>query len=119
MIGLPSFEKRHQKVVSRPAFLGRMAGAIALSSGVVLLGLALGMSGYIFFENMDSVDAFANAAMILSGMGPLQPLNTSSGKIFAGCYALFSGLLLVAATAVILAPVFHRVLHRFHVDDEI
>jgi hypothetical protein len=65
---------------------------------------------------MSFVDAFVNAAMILSGMGPLGELKTTGGKIFAGCYAILSGLIIVIATGVVLAPIFHRVLHRFHVE---
>jgi hypothetical protein len=80
----------------------------------VSVGLVIGITGYMFFENMNLIDAYANAAMILSGMGPLQPLNTNGGKIFAGTYALFSGLLIITATAFVIAPVFHRILHHFH-----
>jgi len=64
------------------------------------------------------VDAFANAAMILSGMGPLEPLKSTAGKMFAGLYALYSGLVLVLASGVVLAPIVHRMLHRFHLQDE-
>jgi hypothetical protein len=67
---------------------------------------------------MGWVDAFANAAMILSGMGPLSPPQTTGGKLFAGLYALYSGLALIVATGIILAPVVHRLLHRFHVESE-
>ncbi len=76
------------------------------------------MLGYHYFEAMDWIDAFANAAMILSGMGPLEPLKTAGGKLFAGCYALYSGLALIAATGVLFGPIVHRVLHRFHMELE-
>jgi len=76
------------------------------------------MIGYRSCEGMEWIDAFANASMILSGMGPLEPLKTWGGKLFAGCYALYSGLALIVATGVILAPVLHRVLHNFHVATE-
>ena len=89
--------------------------AAALLIAVSLVG---GMCGYRYFEGMTWVDAFANASMILSGMGPLTPLNTEAGKIFAGSYALYSGLVLILATGVIVAPLFHRVLHRFHLEAE-
>jgi hypothetical protein len=75
------------------------------------------MAGDLGFEGMGLVDAFANAAMILSGMGPLTPLQTDGGKIFAGLYAIASGLLIFGVAGLVLAPVFHRLLHRFHVDD--
>jgi hypothetical protein len=76
------------------------------------------MWGYHQFEGETWLDAFAEAAMILSGMGPLSPLHTPEGKIFAGCYALYSGLVLVFASSLILAPVLHRFLHSMHVDDD-
>ena len=65
---------------------------------------------------MSFADAFVNAAMILSGMGPMGELQTTAGKIFAGSYAIFSGLVIVIATGFVLAPIFHRVLHSFHVE---
>jgi len=76
------------------------------------------MLGYRYFEGMAWIDAFANASMILSGMGPLNPLQSWGGKLFAGCYALYSGLALIVATGIILAPVIHRVLHRFHLETQ-
>lgn len=76
------------------------------------------MVGYHFSEKMSWIDAFVNASMILSGMGPLGQLNTEAGKIFAGCYALFSGLAFILITGLIFAPVLHRLFHRFHVDSE-
>ena len=78
--------------------------------------LGIGMAGYHFIENMGWVDAFVNAAMILSGMGPVATLQTDAGKIFAGCYALFSGLMFITVTGIVLAPVAHRALHKFHLE---
>ena len=80
--------------------------------------LFIGMAGYHGFEHLPWVDAFLNASMILSGMGPVNPMTTIGGKIFAGCYALFSGLALVAIVATIAAPIFHRFLHKFHLESE-
>jgi hypothetical protein len=74
------------------------------------------MAGYAGFEGMSLTDAFLNAAMILSGMGPAAVLQTTGGKLFAGFYAIFSGLLLIIATGFVLAPIFHRVLHKFHLE---
>ncbi len=76
------------------------------------------MAGYRHFEGMEWIDAFASASMILSGMGPLTPLQTSGGKLFAGLYALYSGLSLIAATSLILAPIVHRALHHFHLEPD-
>ena len=93
-----------------------MAVCFLLSQALVAFALGIGMAGYHFIENLGWVDAFENAAMILSGMGPVATLQTDAGKIFAGCYALFSGLLLITVTGIVLAPVVHRALHKFHLE---
>ena len=93
-----------------------MARAAGLWMLITAGGLAIGIVGYAHFEGMRFTDAFLNAAMILSGMGPAAELKTQTGKIFAGCYAIFSGLIIVIATGFVLAPIFHRVLHKFHVE---
>ncbi|TMQ35500.1 MAG: hypothetical protein E6K70_01980 [Planctomycetota bacterium] len=93
--------------------LARSGAAAAVLIGISLLG---GMAGYRYFEGMAWIDAFANASMILSGMGPLTPLQTWGGKLFAGCYALYSGLALIVVTGLILAPIVHHVLHKFHME---
>ena len=113
---LTKFEHRSQKVISRHKFAWRMLVAVSLWGALTLLGLIVGMLGYAFFEGMSLVDAYVNAAMILSGMGPLGELKTTGGKIFAGSYAIMSGLFIVIASGFVLAPIFHRVLHRFHVE---
>jgi hypothetical protein len=116
MPGLMDFEHRRHPLLSRRRFVGRMLTAIGLWVGITVVGLVIGMAGYAAFEGMSAADAFVNAAMILSGMGPVGELKTTAGKIFAGCYAIFSGLVIVVATGFVLAPIFHRVLHRFHVE---
>ena len=83
---------------------------------MVTVALGIGMAGYHFFEKMGWVDAFENAAMILSGMGPLTALATANGKLFAGFYALFSGLVFVVVMGIVFAPVVHRFMHRFHLE---
>jgi len=113
---LTRFEHRSQKVISRHKFAYRMLLAIGLWGVMTLVGLTIGMVGYWYFEGMSVADSYVNAAMILSGMGPVGELKTLGGKIFAGTYAIFSGLIIVIATGFVLAPVFHRVLHRFHVE---
>jgi len=92
--------------------------AIGLWMILTIVGLAIGIAGYARFEGMSFVDAYVNAAMILSGMGPLGELKTAAGKVFAGSYAIFSGLVIVIATGFVLAPIFHRILHRFHVESK-
>lgn len=110
------FEHRRQPLLPRRVFYGRLARSIGIGLLIVLVSLAIGMAGYHFLEKMSWLDAFVNAAMILSGMGPLGSLQTSAGKLFAGCYALYSGLALVTTVGVVFAPVFHRFLHKFHLE---
>jgi hypothetical protein len=109
-------QHRHAYALSHRVFARRMLEAIAIWAALATGGLIVGMAGYAYYEQMSAADAFANAAMILSGMGPLGELKTTGGKIFAGCYALFSGLIIIIATSFVLASVFHRVLHRFHLE---
>ena len=112
------FEKRGHPMASRKVFSRRLMRSGLLALATIVVALAIGMTGYMGFEAMGVIDAFANAAMILSGMGPLTPLLTDAGKIFAGLYAIFSGLLIFVVAGLMLAPVFHRILHSFHVDDD-
>ena len=114
--GMMNFEGHRQPVISPQRFAGRMLKAVGLWLALAIVGLAIGMAGYAEFEGMSLADAYVNAAMILSGMGPVGELKTTSGKIFAGSYAIFSGLVIVVATGFVLAPIFHRVLHHFHVE---
>jgi len=90
--------------------------AIGIWIVLTLVGLAIGIAGYSEFEGMSFVDAYVNAAMILSGMGPMGELKTTAGKVFAGSYAILSGLIIIIATGFVLAPIFHRILHRFHIE---
>jgi hypothetical protein len=113
---LTNFEHRREQLISPRRFVGRMLKAIGLWLALTVIGLAIGMVGYAKFEDMSLVDAYVNAAMILSGMGPIGELKTTAGKIFAGSYAILSGLVIAIATGFVLAPIFHRVLHRFHVE---
>ena len=112
------FEQRNEALASPTTFSARLSRNARWAFGVIVASMAVGMAGYMGFEHMGVVDAFANAAMILSGMGPLTPLLTVGGKIFAGLYAIASGLLLFAIAGLILAPVYHRILHHFHVEDQ-
>ncbi len=110
------FERRSHPVITPRRFAGRMVKALGLWLILTGTGLAIGIASYAGFEGMSLVDAYVNAAMILSGMGPLSEIKTTAGKIFAGSYAIFSGLVTVIAAGFVLAPLFHRILHRFHVE---
>ena len=109
-------ERSHRRLPPRGVFLVRMARSGLAALALVVASLVIGMVGYHGFEGMSWIDAFVNAAMILSGMGPIGELHSSGGKIFAGCYALYSGLALITIAAILLAPLVHRFLHRFHIE---
>ena len=114
---LLKFEKRHHKLASSQVFSQRLLRHGFVALGTIIAALAIGMAGYMGFEGMEFADAFVNSAMILSGMGPMGELQFDSTKIFAGLYAIVCGLLLFAVAGLMLVPVFHRILHDFHVDD--
>jgi hypothetical protein len=108
------YETRSHPLLSPQKFLRRMAQHGALAFGVLFGALLLGMVGYAGFEHLGITDAFLNASMILGGMGPVDLPKTEGGKLFAGMYALFSGLVFLAVASIVIAPLAHRLLHRFH-----
>lgn len=97
-------------------FYERVARSGLAAFAAIVVSLFMGMAGYHWTEGMPWIDSFVNAAMILSGMGPVGDLHTVGGKVFAGCYALYSGLALITIAAILLAPVVHRFLHQFHIE---
>lgn len=113
------FEHVTKPVLPRRQFLPRMMRAVLLGLGLIVVSLLIGMAGYLwFFPKLDWADAFVNAAMILSGMGPLAIPETTGAKIFSGCYAIYSGLMLVMSAGVVFAPLVHRFLHKLHADED-
>lgn len=106
------------KLASRNVLLARLSRNGFWGLLVILFALAVGMTGYMYFGHMSFAQAFANAAMILSGMGPLDKLDTSGGLCFEGVYALVSELLFFAVAGLMLSPLFHRILHSFRLEDE-
>ena len=112
------FERHNKHLLPRKEFYRRLAHHAMLGVVVLIGSLAIGMIGYHSFEKMSWVDAFVNAAMILSGMGPVATLQTDAGKIFAGCYAIYSGITLIGILGIIFAPIVHRFLHKFHLEDK-
>jgi hypothetical protein len=111
------FEHRSKPLLPRREFYARLARSAGIGLLVVAVALGIGMVGYRTFEPMSWVDAFVNAAMILSGMGPVSSLQSDNGKIFAGCYALFCGLAFITCLGIVFAPVIHRFLHKFHLEE--
>jgi hypothetical protein len=112
------FEHHSAPLASHAVFVGRLTRNVVLALALIGIALAIGMIGYRLTEGMDWLDAYLNASMLLGGMGEVDALHTSAGKLFAGTYALFCGLLIVIASGVILAPILHRVLHALHVEDD-
>ena len=107
----------HVPLVSSATHRRRMMSAGVVGLGLVGISLAAGIAGYMALEGLGFIDAFLNAAMILSGMGPLHNPQSVAGKVFAGIYALYSGFAVLAIAAVIFAPVIHRIFHRLHIAD--
>jgi hypothetical protein len=112
------YEHRRQPLLPRRAFVSRVIRHAGVSLMLVGATLWLGMAGYHWLEGLGWLDAYLNAAMILGGMGPVAEIHTPWGKAFAGTYALFSGVIFLAIMGLIMAPVVHRALHRFHVVDD-
>ncbi len=112
------FEHRSEPLLTRIAFLARMGRSVAIAVGLVLTAWGLGAVGYHGIEHLPWIDALLNAAMILSGMGPVSELHTTAGKLFASFYALASGFLFLTVAGLLFAPLLHRMIHRFHLEDE-
>lgn len=110
------FETKHHKPITQLQFNLRMVKIALILGSLALLSLACGILGFMYFESYSATDAFLNAAMLLGGMGQINPIVTEGGKIFAGVYSLYCGLFVLASTGVMLAPLVHRMLHKFHAD---
>ncbi|MEO8610483.1 MAG: hypothetical protein ABI690_21480 [Chloroflexota bacterium] len=108
------FEDHSQPLLPRAVFLRRLSRFAAAALLLVIVSWAIGILGYHFFEGFSWIDSLLNAAMILGGMGPVDPLHTNLGKVFASFYALFSGIVFLVAVGVLIAPILHRLLHQFH-----
>jgi hypothetical protein len=112
------FESKREKPLPRHLFIRRMAKCLGLAAVVIAAGVSLGLLGYHFIAGLGWVDAFLEAAMILTGMGPVAKLDTTAAKLFSSFFALFSGLVFLSVVAITVAPVLHRVLHKFHIDED-
>ena len=114
--GAMSLERRHESLLPRPLFVRRLARWSAVAGTVLVGSLAIGVCGYHFLEGLPWIDSLLDASMILGGMGPVDPIKTSAGKLFASFYALYSGLAIISIAGLLLAPVIHRFFHRFHIE---
>jgi hypothetical protein len=112
------YESLKQPLLTRAQFLRRVFGHVSVAIGTAALALFVGMAGYHWLAGLNWVDSLLNASMILGGMGPVDTLTTDGAKIFASFYALFSGLVFISLLGLLLAPFIHRLMHRFHIDEE-
>jgi hypothetical protein len=112
------FEAKGEPLLSRGKFIRRMSRAMGVTLVIVATSVGIGTIGYHYLAGLPWIDALLNAAMILTGMGPVDPLKTPGAKLFASLYALYSGIAFLSMTAVLLAPIIHRAMHKFHLDAE-
>ncbi len=117
-MAIRKFERRHEKLAPMPVFIKRVAVSFGIAFSLISLALIIGVFGYHWLAGLGWIDALLDASMILGGMGPVHELRTDGAKIFASCYALFSGLVFIGIMAIVLAPLVHRMLHRFHADEK-
>ncbi len=110
------FEHKSEQLIPGRRFAGRILRSFGLTACIIGASLLLGVCGYHYFNGLPWIDALLDASMILGGMGPVNPITTTAGKLFASFYALYSGLVLIVTMGILLAPVIHRILHRFHAD---
>ncbi len=112
------FEHKSEQVAPVDHFIRRLLMYVLMSAGIMVVALGMGVCGYHYLGELTWIDALVNASMILAGMGPVDKVTALDGKLFASFYALFSGLVFVISFGMIISPVAHRVLHRFHMDED-
>ena len=112
------YEHHKQPLAKSSIFAKRLALNGIIGLALLILSLGIGMFGYHFLEGLSWIDSLLNASMILGGMGPVAPLQTVAGKIFASFYALYSGVVLLASVGILATPIFHRFMHRFHLAED-
>ncbi len=110
------FEKRTEPLLPRSKFFLRILKFTVIAVGIILLSLLVGIIGYMMTEHLSLTDAYLNAAMLMGGMGPVAVMHTEAGKLFAGSYALYCGFIVLVSVGIFFTPIFHRILHRFHLD---
>lgn len=113
------YESKTQHPLPLASFTRRLLFHLAVAIALLFVSLAFGVIGYSHFEGLTLLDAFLNSAMLLGGMGPVNMPVTSGGKLFAGLYALYAGLVFIVTAALIFTPIVHRVLHKFHWDSKL
>jgi hypothetical protein len=112
------YESKTQRPLARRIFARRLVLHTFIALGLIAISIAIGIAGYMGFEHLSPLDAFLNAAMLLGGMGPVNAPVTDAGKLFAGLFALYAGLVFIVTAALLFTPLLHRLMHRFHWDDK-
>ncbi len=112
-------EKKGSPLISQKEFILRMLKHLIIALLLIMFSLLIGIAGYMSFAGLKLVDALLNASMILAGMGPVDIMISDEAKLFASFFAIYSGLIFLTITAIIISPVVHRILHKFHVEDEL
>jgi hypothetical protein len=112
------YESKKDKPIARPRFAQRLLVHFSIAIGIIAVSVGIGMTGYICIEHFTPIDAFLNTAMLLGGMGPVNAPVTDSGKLFAGFFALYAGLVFIVTAALLFTPLLHRLMHHFHWDDK-
>jgi hypothetical protein len=112
------YEHHNEPLATREVFVRRLVLNAWIGFVLLMFSLGIGILGYHFLEGLSWIDALLNASMILGGMGPVNPVRTDIGKVFASFYALYSGVVLLASVGVLATPILHRFLHHFHLADE-
>jgi hypothetical protein len=112
------YEKIGERLLPWPRFVRRMALSFLATLAIVATALLAGVLGYHLIAGLSWIDSILNASMILTGMGPVDPMKDTASKLFASAYALFSGVVFLSAVGIVLAPIFHRIVHAFHMDDD-
>jgi len=112
------FENRRDPILPTPIFIRRLLVCLGLALAIIAVALSIGVAGYYFIAGLPWIDALLNASMILTGMGPVDVLRSNAAKVFASFYALFSGVVFISLMGLLLSPIAHRVLHKFHLDEE-
>ena len=115
---MKNFERRSQPLLPRSQFARRMALYAFFALAFLCISLIVGTAGYAYFADLPTIDAFLNASMILTGMGPVDKMETTGGKLFAGIYAIYSGVAFLTFCGVLFTPIYHRFMHKFHLDVE-
>ena len=110
------FEHKSEPLLPKKAFYARLAWSVTATAGIVAFSLFMGSAGYHFLGDLPWIDSLLNASMILAGMGPGDPMQSSAAKLFAAFYALYSGIAFLTMVAILMAPLLHRFLHKFHLE---